>query len=98
MDAVGDARSNADVFGELLERTGLLQDGDPRGELEEMLNVLNQLPEQIGNDLRDHASATPPFEGRPVQFQTVWPLTADRRADLFPEHLDAEDRAGQWSV
>ncbi len=96
VDAVGDARSNADVFGELLERTGLLMDGDPRGELEEMLTVLNQLPEQIGNDLRDHASATPPFEGRPVQFQTVWPLTADRKADLFPEHLDAEAPAGLY--
>ena len=96
VDAVGDARSNADVFGELLERTGLLKDGDPRGELEEMLNVLNQLPEQIGSDLRDHASATPPFEGRPVQFQTVWPLTADRKADLFPEHLDAEAPTGLY--
>ena len=96
VDAVGDARSNADVFGELLERTGLLMDGDPKGELEEMVNVLNRLPEQIGNDLRDHASATPPFEGRPVQFHTVWPLTADRKADLFPEHLDAEAPAGLY--
>ena len=96
VDAVGEARSNADVFGELLDRTGLLQDGDPRGEIEEMLDVLNRLPGPIANDLRDHASATPPFDGRPIQFQTVWPMTADGKANLFPEHLDAEAPAGLY--
>ena len=30
-------------------------------------------------------SATPPFDGAPVQFVDVFPLTADRKVDLFPE-------------
>jgi anaerobic selenocysteine-containing dehydrogenase len=59
-----------------------------------MLDVLARLPEAIGSDLRDHGAATPPYGGRPVQFHDVWPLTRDRRADLFPEELEAEAPAG----
>src|SRR2546423_12933289 len=33
IDAVGEARSNADVFGELCARLGLLAEEEPRGEL-----------------------------------------------------------------
>src|SRR5206468_250907 len=42
IEPVGESRSNADVFGELLDLTGLREDGDPRGELEEMLHVLGR--------------------------------------------------------
>jgi anaerobic selenocysteine-containing dehydrogenase len=96
IEPVGESRPNADVFGDLLARTGLLEDGEPRGELEEMLDVLDQLPPGIGNELRDAGAATPPFGGRPVQFQDVWPLTPDRRVHLFPEALDAESPAGLY--
>src|SRR5439155_857999 len=44
IDAVGEARSNADVFGELCARLELLQDNEPTGELDLMLHVLNGLP------------------------------------------------------
>ncbi len=96
VEAQGEARSNADVFGELMERLDLRSETDPCGELEEMLDVLSKLPESIGSDLRDRGSATPPFEGRPIQFHDVWPLTPDRKANLFPDHLDAEAPAGLY--
>jgi anaerobic selenocysteine-containing dehydrogenase len=96
VDAAGEARSNAEVFGELLSRVGLQRDDDPKGELEEMLNVLAQLPEAIGGDLRDHGSATPPWEGRPIQFKDVWPRTSDRKVHLFSETLDAQAPAGLY--
>jgi anaerobic selenocysteine-containing dehydrogenase len=96
VEAQGEARSNADVFGELMGRLDLRSETDPSGELEEMLDVLSKLPASIGSDLRDRGSATPPFEGRPIQFHDVWPLTPDRKANLFPDHLDAEAPAGLY--
>ena len=96
VEARGEARSNADVFGELMERLDLRSEQDPSGELEEMLDVLAKLPESIGSDLRDRGAATPPHNGRPIQFRDVWPLTPNRKADLFPERLDAEAPAGLY--
>jgi anaerobic selenocysteine-containing dehydrogenase len=96
VEPAGEARPNADVFGDLLTRLGLREPGDPDGELEEMLDVLARLPAPIGEELRERGDATPPFDGRPVQFESVWPLTADGKADLFPEHLDAEAPAGLY--
>jgi anaerobic selenocysteine-containing dehydrogenase len=96
VEAQGEARSNADVFGELMGRLDLRAEQDPSGELEEMLDVLAKLPESIGSDLRECGTATPPHDGRPIQFRDVWPLTPGRRADLFPERLDAEAPAGLY--
>ena len=96
IEAVGEARSNAEVFGELMRLTGVQEDTDPKGELEEMLDVMSQLPAEIGDELRASGAARPPFEGRPIQFQTVWPLTPDRKADLFPADLDAQAPAGLY--
>lgn len=84
------------MFGELLQRVGLWQDGDPTGELEEMLDVLARLPGPIGGDLRERGVATPPFGGRPIQFHDVWPLTPDRTVHLFSDALDAEAPAGLY--
>ena len=44
IEAVGEARPNADVFGELLQRLDLAEPADPSGELEEMLHVIAHLP------------------------------------------------------
>jgi anaerobic selenocysteine-containing dehydrogenase len=97
IEPVGEARSNADVFGDLLETLGLRDESDPRGELEEMLDVIARLPPAIGSELSEHGTATPPFGGRPVQFADVWPLTPDGKVDLFPEHLDRESPCGLYS-
>src|SRR4029453_10971701 len=63
----GEARSNADVFGELCERLGLLSDTEPAGELDLMLDVLNRLPPAIGEPLRAGELPTPSFGAGPVQ-------------------------------
>ncbi len=97
IDAVGEARSNAEVFGELMQRLDLSDASDPSGELEEMLDVLNHLPPDIREELREWGSATPPNDGRPIQFGTVWPVTPDRKVDLFPAALDAEAPAGLYT-
>jgi anaerobic selenocysteine-containing dehydrogenase len=96
IEAVGEARSNADVFDDLTQRLGLGEASDPHGELEEMLDVLNHLPAPLGDELRDRGSATPPFEGRPIQFKTVFPRTPDRKVDLFPDALDQQSPAGLY--
>ena len=96
IEAVGEARSNSDVFTELLRLTGLSAPGDPDGELEEMLHVISGLPAQIGDDLRDSGAATPPFGGRPIQFVDVQPRTPDGKVDLYPEQLAAEAPAGLY--
>ncbi len=61
-----------------------------------MLNVISKLPVDIGNDLRERGSVTPPFNGRPIQFKDVWPRTTDGRIQLFPEPLDRESPAGLY--
>jgi anaerobic selenocysteine-containing dehydrogenase len=96
IEAEGEARSNAEVFGALMQHVGVQKDTDPKGELEEMLDVFARLPESIGNELRDSGSAAPPFGGRPVQFENVWPLTADGKVNLFPEELDAQAPLGLY--
>ena len=96
IDSPGEARSNAEVFGDLLRCLDLDEPGDPSGELEEMLDVMSRLPAGVADDLREHGVATPPHGGRPIQFGSVFPLTPDRKVDLFPEDLDAQAPAGLY--
>jgi anaerobic selenocysteine-containing dehydrogenase len=96
IDAVGESRSNADVFGELCARLGLLEAGEPGDELELLVNVLDQLPAEIGSTLREGRNPAPPFGDRPVQFVDVFPNTPDRKVDLFPAALDASAPAGLY--
>ena len=97
IEAVGEARPNADVFGALLAALDLREEADPSGEIEEMLDVLSKLPGTVGEEIRQTGAGTPPFEGRPVQFGTVHPWTPDGKVHLFPAHLDAEAPAGLYT-
>src|SRR5262249_52630165 len=97
VDAVGEARSNADVFGELCTRLGLLDDGEPSGELELTVRVLDSLPGSIGSDLRSGTSPSPSFGTAPVQFVDVLPNTPDRKVHLFPDDLDMSAPLGLYS-
>jgi len=97
IEAYGEARSNADVFGDLLRALDLGEPDDPNGELEEMLDVFARLPVTVGDELREFGAATPPHGGRPIQFVDVFPLTPDRKVDLFPQHLAAEASAGLYA-
>jgi anaerobic selenocysteine-containing dehydrogenase len=96
VEPVGEARSNADVFGELLRLTDLARSGDATGELEAMLDVIDRLPEGCADQVRLKGVASPPFDGRPVQFQTVWPGTPDGRVNLYPEALEAGTPSGLY--
>ncbi len=96
IDAPGEARSNAEVFGDLIRRLEIDEPGDPEGELEEMLDVIARLPEGVADGIREHGAAAPPHDGRPIQFGNVVPLTPDQKIDLFPEHLDAEAPVGLY--
>lgn len=96
IEPVGESRSNAEVFGELIERLGLGREGDARGELEEMVQVLAAIPGAAGEGLRDHGVAAPPFGGRPVQFVDVFPRTADEKIHLWPEGMYAQAPAGLY--
>ena len=96
IEPIGESRCNADVFGALLELTGLGEENDPHGELEEMLDVLSRLPGTTGDEVRDCGAAIPPFDGRPIQFRDVFPRTADRKIDLYPDVLANESAAGLY--
>jgi anaerobic selenocysteine-containing dehydrogenase len=96
IDAVGEARSNADVFGELCSRLGLLEEGEPSDELELMVQMLDQLPGTMGAELRSGLPAEAPFGPAPIQFVDVFPRTADQKIDLFPEHLEARAPEGLY--
>jgi anaerobic selenocysteine-containing dehydrogenase len=96
IDAVGEARSNADVFGELCSRLGFIDEGEPSGELDLLVEVLDSLPGTIGAELRNGNSPVPPFGSTPIQFVDVFPNTADRKVDLFPAALEATAPAGLY--
>jgi anaerobic selenocysteine-containing dehydrogenase len=96
VDAVGEARSNADVFGELCARLGLLADEEPTGELDLMVRILDALPPTIGNALRAGAAPVPACGTAPIQFVDVFPNTPDRKVDLFPAALEEAAPAGLY--
>ncbi len=96
IDEVRGARPNADVFADLGRRLGLAHESDPADELELMMQVLEEMPARISDGLRAVRRAVPPSNGTPVQFVDVFPLTPDRKIDLFPERLDREAPLGLY--
>jgi anaerobic selenocysteine-containing dehydrogenase len=97
VDAVGEARANADVFGALADRLGLLQPGEPTGEVDLMVKILEQLPAPITDDLRAGAMPTAACGAAPIQFVDVFPNTPDRKVDLFPAALDPTTPLGLYA-
>jgi anaerobic selenocysteine-containing dehydrogenase len=96
IDAVGEARSNADVFGELCARLDLVADNEPADEIELTVRVLESLPDTIGSDLRAGTRPAPPFGLAPVQFVDVFPNTPDRKVHLFPRELESSAPMGLY--
>jgi anaerobic selenocysteine-containing dehydrogenase len=90
VDSVGEARSNAQVFGDLLTACGLDGENGPQGELDVLMHVLDGLPGGAADQLRDSRMAVPDYGRTPVQFVDVFPDTADGKIDLFPASLAAE--------
>jgi len=96
VDAVGESRTNADVFGELCARLGVLGGEEPTGELDLLVRVMDALPGRVGHDLRAGIQPAPPFGATPVQFVDVFPNTPDRKVDLFPAALESSAPAGLY--
>ncbi len=96
IEPVGESRSNAEVFGELIDLAGMREEMDPRGELEEMLDVIARLPDDVADGVRATGAASVPFDGRPIQFRDVWPRTPDRKVHLYPEALAQDAPAGLY--
>lgn len=97
IEPYGEARPNADVFGELCTRLGLLHDGEPAGELDMMLKVIEGLPPQVTDAIREDRVPAPPFGTRPIQFVDVFPNTPDGKIDLCPVDLDVSAPAGLYA-
>ena len=97
IDAVGEARSNADVFGELCARLGLLEADEPSGELDLMIRVLDRLP---GTDRQRSAIAgIRPRRRSGSRRCSSWTSSRTRRirrCGCFPRTLDASAPIGLY--
>jgi len=88
----GEARSNNQLFGALLERLGLVREGDAMTD-DELVTRTFAASEQgaaLRAQLRENDVAIPPGGPAPVAFVDVFPATADRKIHLVPPALDAE--------
>lgn len=94
----GEARSNLQVFGELLDRLGLGRPGDPRTPDELVRAILDATPGggRIAGELASGGSALPNCGTSFVQMADVLPGTCDGRIHLFPAALDEEAPAGLY--
>ena len=97
IDAVGESRSNADVFGELCQRLDLHTSGEATGELDLLVHVLDGLPGTVGRRLREGELPAPPFGTAPIQFVDVFPKTPDKKVHLFEEALDQSAPMGLYA-
>jgi anaerobic selenocysteine-containing dehydrogenase len=90
--APGEARSNTQVFGALLERLGLVRDGDAmtEDELVDQTFARSEHGKSLRAQLATTSIAEPPLGPRPVQFVDAFPGTPDARIHLLPAALDAE--------
>lgn len=89
IDAVGESRSNMEVFSELAARLDLRGDdmagSEPETDAETLLRVLGRMPEETRNALVEHGIAVPPCGDAPVQFVDIFPNTPDKKVHLFPD-------------
>ena len=90
---VGEAKSNNEVFAELLRRTDLEQPGDVVDD-ESLLRAI--LGDSRLAELRAEGQLLPDSGLRPVQMKDVRPMTPSGKIELFPEHLQAASQAGLY--
>ena len=84
IEPAGEARANPEVFSDLASRLGV---GEAEEEIDTLLRVVGRIPAEVGRELMERGAATPPFNGAPIQFVDVFPLTPDRKVDLYPSAL-----------
>ncbi len=90
--APGEARNNTAVFGALLERLGLVREGDAMTEDELVARTFAQSEHgpALRSQLANATIAEPPHGPRPVQFVDAFPGTPDAKIHLLPAALEAE--------
>ncbi len=95
----GEARSNNQLFGALLERLGLSREGDAMTDDELVARTLAASPRgaELAAQLAAHGVAEPPDGPRPVPFADVFPGTPDGKIHLVPEALDREAPGGLYA-
>src|SRR5579872_1644789 len=93
IEAQGEARSNPEVFSELAERLGV---GAAEDEIDTLMRIASRLTGGIGTELLEKGYVTPPHDGAPIQFLDVFPLTADRKVNLYPEEIAHDAPAGLY--
>jgi anaerobic selenocysteine-containing dehydrogenase len=92
----GEARSNPEVFGDLVARLGLEKPDDP-GTAEELTAALLGRFERVRGELERDGMALPKGGNAPVQFVDAFPQTPDRKIHLVPEALDREAPHGLYA-
>jgi anaerobic selenocysteine-containing dehydrogenase len=95
----GEARSNNQLFGALLERFDLIRPGDPMTDDELVATTFAASPHgaALRAQLAEHAIAEPLDGPSPVLFGDVFPDTPDRRIHLVPAALDREAHGGLYT-
>jgi hypothetical protein len=90
----GEARSNNQLFGALLERLGLVRDGDAMTDDALVAKTFAASPhgEALRVELQHRGVAFPPGGPRPLPFVDVFPDTPDGKIHLVPLALDREAR------
>ncbi|MGE3343094.1 MAG: molybdopterin-dependent oxidoreductase [Vicinamibacterales bacterium] len=89
IEPVGDARPNHEVFRELANRLGLSDAADDDlGETGALLDVTSTMAPDTSALLHAGEVARGPMDGAPIQFVDLFPKTADRKVQLFPEALE----------
>jgi anaerobic selenocysteine-containing dehydrogenase len=96
---VGEARSNNQLFGALLERLGLVRKADAM--TDDDLVARTFAAAERGAELRaqlvEHGVASPPDGANLVPFVDVFPGTVDRKIHLVPAELDREATGGLYA-
>ena len=95
----GEARSNNQLFGALLEKLGLVKPGDAMTDDELVARTLAASPHgtELRGELDRRGVAEPPGGARPIPFVDVFPDTADGRIHLVPVQLDREAPGGLYT-
>jgi anaerobic selenocysteine-containing dehydrogenase len=97
--AVGEARPNYEVFGDLCRRMGLARSGEPESPaaLTQTLLAGTGRGAALRAALDDGGVAFPDCGAAPVQFVDELPRTADRKIHLCPPELDREAPGGLYA-
>lgn len=98
IEPVGEARSNNQLFGALIDRLGLARPGDATTDDELVARVWAS--SERGGELRDQLArdhvASPPEGARPIPFVDVFPGTSDGKIHLVDATLERDALGGLY--